>query len=92
MIRVTYVAEYATEFEAPGISANMDCMGGKLVAVQFSDALREAEEERKAGDAIREASQKIIDDEAMHDECDDEDCLWCKLRRALAAPVQEVER
>ena len=92
MVRVTYVAEYANELDAPGVSANMGCMGGELVAVQFSDALREADEARKGNEIIREAAQQVIDDEAMHDECDDEDCLWCRLRRALAMPERGVER
>lgn len=35
--RQTYVVEYATENDAPGVSANMECMGGKLVVVQFGD-------------------------------------------------------
>ena len=91
-VRVTYVAEYANELDAPGVSANMGCMGGKLVAVQFSDALLEADKDRKANEIIREAAQQVIDDEAMHEECDDEECLWCRLRRAIAMPEQDVER
>ena len=97
MIRVTYVAEYENELDAPEIKAGMDCMDGKLVAVQFSDALdgklvavqfsyalREAEEERKSHESLRDVAQELIDDEAMHEECDDDDCLWCRLRSALA--------
>lgn len=84
MIRVTYVAEYENELDAPEIKAGMDCMDGKLVAVQFSDALREAEEERKSHESLRDVAQELIDDEAMHGDCDDDDCLWCRLRRALS--------
>lgn len=84
MIRITYVAEYGNELDTPGIKAGMDCMDGKLVAVQFSDALREAEEETKSHKALRDVARELIDDEAMHEECDDDDCLWCRLRRVLA--------
>lgn len=85
MIRVTYVAEYENELDAPEIKAGMDCMDGKLVAVQFSDALREAEEERKSHESLRDVAQELIDDEMheMHEDCDD-DCLWCRLLRALS--------
>ena len=62
MIRVTYVAEYENELDAPEIKAGMDCMDGKLVAVQFSDALREAEEDRKSHESLRDVAQELIDD------------------------------
>lgn len=43
VIYQTYVVGYASHAELPRVGANMTVMGGKLVAVQFSNALRELE-------------------------------------------------
>jgi hypothetical protein len=75
--RQTFVVEYEKDTDAPGVNSKTECMGGKLVAVQFSDALAE-------GTDIRNALQDLIDEEADHDVCDDGECLWCKAREVLA--------
>ena len=41
--RQTFVIEYASVDHAPCVTANMGLLGGKLVAVQFNDALAELE-------------------------------------------------
>lgn len=78
LYRQTFVAEYQRMEDAPGVRANMDCMGGRLVSVLFGDGLAE-------GSRVRDALQRLVDNEMDHDECDDDDCLWCDARRALQA-------
>lgn len=43
MYRQTFVIEYNTPSEAPRVGSRMELLGGKLIAVQFSDALEEIE-------------------------------------------------
>jgi hypothetical protein len=74
--RQTFVVEYEKDTDAPGVNGKTECMGGKLVAVQFSDALEELSQ-------IREAAQEVLDDELFTHLCDDEDCSWCKLQKAM---------
>lgn len=50
--RQTYIAEYATESDAPEISANMEFMGGKLVIVQFGDMNEDLSNLQELRDAI----------------------------------------
>ncbi len=42
MCRITIVLEYEGERDCPPFGANMEAFGGKVVAVQFNDALSEA--------------------------------------------------
>ena len=74
--RITYVAAYADITKAPGVTPHMECMGGELSAVQFNDALEELTN-------LREAVQALLDAEMDHDECDDENCEWCKVKSAM---------
>ena len=76
LYRQTFVAEYQQMEDAPGVRPNMDCMGGRLVSVMFGDGLAE-------GSRLREALQRLIDNEMDHAECGDDNCLWCAARRAL---------
>jgi len=41
--RQTFVIEYPDPSHAPSVGANMEMLGGKLIAVQFDDALEELE-------------------------------------------------
>jgi hypothetical protein len=41
--RQTFVIEYPDPSHAPRVSADMEMLGGKLIAVQFDDALEEIE-------------------------------------------------
>ena len=50
--RVTYVAAYSDTTTAPGVTPHMECMGGKLLAVQFNDALEELTNLREAVQAL----------------------------------------
>ena len=77
LYRQTFVAEYRSMNDAQGVRPNMDCMGGRLVSVAFYDGLAE-------GSRVRDALQRLVDSEMDHDECDDDECLWCAARRALA--------
>lgn len=76
--RQTYVAEYPSASEAPGVTPKTECMGGRLVSVQFSDALEELSR-------IREAAQALVDSETASHQCvdDDRDCPLCNLQKAL---------
>ena len=56
--RQTYIAEYATESDAPRISANMECMGGKLVIVQFGDMNEDLSKFQELRDAIRSTANE----------------------------------
>ena len=78
--RQTFVVEYATEMDAPGVSGKTECMGGKLVAVQFSDALSDLSR-------IRDAAQDLVDSGDASHQCadDDRDCPLCNLCKALEA-------
>lgn len=42
--RQTFVVEYPDEKSAPNVSAGMEFHGGKVVAVQFNDALEELDQ------------------------------------------------
>lgn len=42
--RVTVVIEYENDRDCPGFSGGMTALNGKVVAVQFNDALQELEE------------------------------------------------
>jgi len=42
--KITVVLEYENDAHIPAFYAGMEALGGKVVAVQFSDALRELEE------------------------------------------------
>lgn len=50
--RQTYVVEYETENDAPRVSANMECMGGKLVVVQFGDMNEDVRKGRELAVAV----------------------------------------
>ena len=39
--RQTFVIEYPDAAHAPAVTADMEMLGGKLIAVQFNDALEE---------------------------------------------------
>lgn len=54
--RMTLVVEFESEAQEPRISAATECLGGKVKAVAFYDALRENEK-------ITDALQKLIDAE-----------------------------
>ena len=41
--RQTFVIEYQSHAHAPAVGADMEMLGGKLVACQFDDALEELE-------------------------------------------------
>ena len=41
--RQTFVIEYPSARHAPAVGADMEMLGGKLIACQFSDALEELE-------------------------------------------------
>jgi hypothetical protein len=41
--RQTFVIEYPSANHAPPVGPNMEMLGGKLIAVQFDDALEEIE-------------------------------------------------
>ena len=43
MRRITLVIEYEDDDPIPAVSASTEVFGGKVVAVQFSDALEELE-------------------------------------------------
>lgn len=43
MVRHTYVVEFAEGTPEPRVGADTEILGGRLVAVQFADALREIE-------------------------------------------------
>jgi hypothetical protein len=42
--RITVVLEYPSDADVPQFSAGMNVLGGTVVAVQFSDALKELEQ------------------------------------------------
>ena len=50
--RQTYVVEYATENDAPRVSANMECMGGRLAIVQFGDMNEDVRKGRELAVAV----------------------------------------
>ncbi len=43
MYRQTFVIEYPDASHAPAVGADMQMLGGKLIACQFDDALEELE-------------------------------------------------
>ena len=53
MERLTVVIEYDNEVEQPTFYADMECLGGKVVAVQFNDALAEIEKAEEKVDVRR---------------------------------------
>jgi hypothetical protein len=48
--RVTFVVEFPEGRHCPPISAGMEIYGGSVVAVSFSDALKELEELEESAD------------------------------------------
>jgi len=78
--RQTYVAEYPSASDAPGVTPKTECMGGRLVSVQFSDALEELSR-------ICAAAEALIDSDTASHQCadDDRDCPLCNLQKALEA-------
>ena len=50
--RQTFVIEYPDASHAPRVGADMEMLGGKLIAVQFSDALEELEALQECCDPI----------------------------------------
>lgn len=50
--RITILLEYENQSDVPRFGANMTALGGKIIAVQFGDALAENErlhEDRQGG-------------------------------------------
>ena len=57
------IATYVVEFEgsSPAVSAGTEIMGGKLIGVQFDDALAEIEElQNYIGDLEAEAGERLV--------------------------------
>lgn len=50
--RQTFVIEYLDSSHAPRVDADMEILGGKLIACQFSDALEELEALHECCDPI----------------------------------------
>ena len=44
---ITFVVEYENEIDEPTIKALMPVLGGKLIAVQFDNALDKAQDEEE---------------------------------------------
>jgi len=47
MYRITIVLEYKEESDCPPFGADMEAFGGKVVAVQFNDALTDEDKDIK---------------------------------------------
>jgi hypothetical protein len=61
--RQTFVIEYENSSHAPRVGANLEMLGGKLYAVQFSDAMEENELWREhATDETRAIVDRILSD------------------------------